>query len=256
MNAITWDDKEFLKCFLPEEKLFYAYLLTNENSNICGCYCFNKKKAIKELGFSEKTITHLIELLSGYEIIRYDEETGEVYVCNYYKYFWKCEEIVFLAREEIEKKVASEVFKEELIKLVNQFIAKEINQTETGNQKAKKQKENKVEKVTNLTKEVINYLNEKCGMKYRCNSGYIARLIKARYNDGFTDISDYKTVIDKKCQQWLGTDLEKYLRPDTLFGVKFEVYLNEMSKEYNNKQKRESSCNGERELEQSINLWD
>ena len=33
-------------------------------------------------------------------------------------------------------------------------------------------------------------------------------------------------MIDKKCNEWLGTDMEKYLRPETLFGTKFESYLN------------------------------
>ncbi|NCB45345.1 MAG: hypothetical protein EOM59_22360, partial [Clostridia bacterium] len=36
------------------------------------------------------------------------------------------------------------------------------------------------------------------------------------------------TVIDKKCAQWKGTDMDKYLRPSTLFNAsKFEGYLNE-----------------------------
>ena len=50
--------------------------------------------------------------------------------------------------------------------------------------------------------------------------------IKARINDGYT-LEDFKTVIDKKCSEWLNTDMEKYLCPDTLFGSKFEKYLNQ-----------------------------
>ena len=37
-------------------------------------------------------------------------------------------------------------------------------------------------------------------------------------------------MIDKKCSEWLGTDMEQYLRPQTLFGTKFESYLNAPSK--------------------------
>ena len=39
-------------------------------------------------------------------------------------------------------------------------------------------------------------------------------------------IEDFKTVIDKKSREWIGTEFEKFLRPETLFGTKFEGYLN------------------------------
>ena len=42
----------------------------------------------------------------------------------------------------------------------------------------------------------------------------------------FTE-EDFYTVIDKKCNEWLGTEMERYLRPQTLFGTKFESYLNQ-----------------------------
>jgi len=44
-------------------------------------------------------------------------------------------------------------------------------------------------------------------------------------NDGYK-LEDFQTVISKKCAEWKGTDMEKYLRPETLFGTKFESYLN------------------------------
>ena len=34
-------------------------------------------------------------------------------------------------------------------------------------------------------------------------------------------------MIDKKCVEWMNTDMQKYLRPETLFGTKFESYLNQ-----------------------------
>ena len=43
-------------------------------------------------------------------------------------------------------------------------------------------------------------------------------------------IEDFKKVIDSKSKEWLNTDFEKYLRPATLFGTKFENYLNEANK--------------------------
>ena len=53
-------------------------------------------------------------------------------------------------------------------------------------------------------------------------------LITARVNEGFTE-DDFKTVIDKKYKEWHGTDFEIYMRPSTLFGTKFEGYLNQVT---------------------------
>ena len=41
-------------------------------------------------------------------------------------------------------------------------------------------------------------------------------------------VDDFKVVIDKKVKGWKGTNMEMYLRPETLFGTKFEGYLNEI----------------------------
>lgn len=78
-------------------------------------------------------------------------------------------------------------------------------------------------------KEIISYLNEKAGTKYRASGSKTQRLIKARFNDGFND-EDFKKVIDIKVAEWSGTDMAKYLRPETLFGTKFESYLNQQIK--------------------------
>ncbi|NVZ00196.1 conserved phage C-terminal domain-containing protein [Pediococcus pentosaceus] len=78
-------------------------------------------------------------------------------------------------------------------------------------------------------KEIISYLNEKAGTKYRASGSKTQRLIKARFNDGFNN-EDFKKVINIKVAEWSGTDMAKYLRPETLFGTKFESYLNQKIK--------------------------
>lgn len=74
--------------------------------------------------------------------------------------------------------------------------------------------------------EIIEYLNSKIGTAYRSNSKSVIKLINARLIDGF-NIYDFKTVIDKKVKAWIGSEFEQYLTPWTLFGDKFEKYLNE-----------------------------
>ena len=73
--------------------------------------------------------------------------------------------------------------------------------------------------------EIVDYLNEKAHKKYRSNNKTTIRHINARLKEGYT-LSDFKQVIDNRCATWLGTDMEQYLRPETLFGSKFESYLN------------------------------
>jgi uncharacterized phage protein (TIGR02220 family) len=75
--------------------------------------------------------------------------------------------------------------------------------------------------------EIVNYLNEKAGTRYKPTSSKTQSLIKARYKEKFT-FEDFKTVIDKKCFEWLKKpNMVQYLRPETLFGTKFESYLNQ-----------------------------
>ena len=82
--------------------------------------------------------------------------------------------------------------------------------------------------LNNIYSSVIDYLNEKTERtgkeKYSSTSPKTQKLIKARLREKY-ELEDFKTVIDKKCKEWLGTDMEKYLRPETLFGNKFESYL-------------------------------
>lgn len=75
--------------------------------------------------------------------------------------------------------------------------------------------------------EIVDYLNMKVGSNYKSTSKKTQSLIKARFNEKFT-IDDFKKVIDIKSSQWLKDNkMKSYLRPETLFGTKFESYLNE-----------------------------
>ena len=80
-------------------------------------------------------------------------------------------------------------------------------------------------------KEVIDYLNQKAGTKYRATTAATKRLVGARLKEGFT-VDDCKKVIDNKVADWLNDEkMKNYLRPNTLFQAsKFESYLNETPK--------------------------
>ena len=75
-------------------------------------------------------------------------------------------------------------------------------------------------------REIIEYLNQRIGSNYKPNASKTKTAIHARVQEGYT-LEDFKIVIDKKVNEWYGTDMAKYLRPETLFGNKFEGYLNQ-----------------------------
>lgn len=82
----------------------------------------------------------------------------------------------------------------------------------------------------NIYKYIVEYLNGKTGASYKSTTKKTKACIHARLQEGFT-VDDFKTVIDKKYEEWKGTEFEQYLRPETLFGTKFESYLNAKTKD-------------------------
>lgn len=105
-------------------------------------------------------------------------------------------------------------------------IPDDIPTVSTGKVRLGKVRLGKVSKEYIPHKEIITHLNSRANTKYRHSTPKTKDLIDARCNEGFT-LDDFKTVIDKKCKEWKGTEFEQYLRPQTLFGTKFESYLNQ-----------------------------
>ena len=78
---------------------------------------------------------------------------------------------------------------------------------------------------TENIKYIVDYLNEKTGSSFRSTSKATQKLIHARMNEGF-EVEDFIKVIDNQTAKWLNSEWAQYLRPSTLFGTKFENYLN------------------------------
>lgn len=79
---------------------------------------------------------------------------------------------------------------------------------------------------TETVKQVILYLNSKTDKHFRPTNKAAKRTINARLNEGYT-LEDFQKVIDIKTAEWTGTEYEKYLNPETLFGNKMDKYLNQ-----------------------------
>lgn len=113
------------------------------------------------------------------------------------------------------------------------------NDTVTEGNAIEEEREEEEEIDINIYTSIINYLNKKANTRYRVNNKKTKTLIKARLNEGFTEDDFYK-VIDNKVTEWANTDMNKYLRPETLFSPKFEGYLNQ--KEIKNGQYSNGKC--------------
>ena len=110
--------------------------------------------------------------------------------------------------------------------IINETIEDFTDSYEEEREKVpQKEKENNSE----MVKEIVEYLNLKTGKNFRDNNKETIKHIKARINDNFT-MEDFKKVIDIQCSKWLNNpNYEMYLRPQTLFGTKFESYLNSIT---------------------------
>ena len=107
-------------------------------------------------------------------------------------------------------------------------------QANQANAKGAKQKqanqadnENDSDNETNICACAIHLLNNLSGGSFRTTTKNTQKLIAARIKDGYS-WADIETVIRRKCAAWGGDEkMRQYLRPETLFGNKFEGYLSE-----------------------------
>lgn len=120
-----------------------------------------------------------------------------------------------------------EYYTTELNTLLNK-VEYPIKQSLTGGIKQSLTNNIELDKLLDNIKEIVGYLNAKLGTRYLPTNEKTQRLITARFNENrkYT-VDDFKAVIDKKVAEWKGTEMEKYIRPETLFGTKFESYLNQ-----------------------------
>lgn len=129
---------------------------------------------------------------------------------------------------ELWNKVVSDVFLES--KYGKIYIVNNIKKTtKKKTQKTKKENPKVVNSDVNMDEvysSIIDYLNLKANTGYQSKTNSYRKFIDARLNDGYK-LDDFYKVIDNKCSEWINTDFQKFLRPETLFGNKFDSYLNQ-----------------------------
>ena len=88
-----------------------------------------------------------------------------------------------------------------------------------------------------IIEQVINYMNELAGTNYKSSTKKTQSMINARIKEGVT-LEELVSVVYFKYQCWVlkpfkfsnGVMSDKYFRPNTLFGTKFEEYLEDYKK--------------------------
>jgi uncharacterized phage protein (TIGR02220 family) len=131
---------------------------------------------------------------------------------------------------DIEYHITEKPITEKPISVNPQQINTNINKELKKENSLPKGKEDVEQSSTIPYEEIITYLNSKAGTNFRINSKDNQKYIRARWNEGFR-LEDFVKVISTKVSEWKDDKkMAPYLRPSTLFGTKFESYLQQANK--------------------------
>ena len=241
ISTTFWNDTKVSEDMTPDEKYLFLYLLTNPLTNLCGCYEIGMRQIAYDTGLSNDKVKKALDsLIHKHCVVRYSERTKEMLIVNWHKHNWTSSEKFRKPLADQINKVKNTVYRQFLLGLLDgdtvsipyQYgtdTTEEYTEENTEEDTVENTEEDKpkAEPLMVASREIVNYLNEKTHSNYKASSRNTVSLIKARMAEGHTT-DDFKKVIDVKSAEWLGTDQEQYLRPETLFCAKhFESYLNQ-----------------------------
>lgn len=124
INTSFWTDTKVADDFTPEDKYFMLYCLTNNYTNLCGCYEISMRQMSKDLGYDIETIEKLLKRFDEeHKIISYNKENKELLIRNWHKYNWT-------RSQKLDKPLLKEI---ENIKTkeYQAFVANEYNKRDT-----------------------------------------------------------------------------------------------------------------------------
>ena len=174
--------------------------MTNSKTSQCGIYELPYRVIELETGYNRETVEKLLNRFVEYGKIKYSKNTKELFILNWAKFNWN-------NSEKVVNRIKQELDNVKEISFIEQYL----------------DYVNSLEKNTSQ----VDYLNLKTGKHYKHSTGKTKRCIEARWNEGFTE-NEFRKVIDNMTSQWLNDEkMNQYLRPETLFGTKFEGYLNQ-----------------------------
>ena len=253
-----WNDEKFRQ-LSPEAQRFYFYVLTSPHSNMAGYYLLPKTYIERDMVTLPKGLDKPFTELLDKGFIRYDEESSVILIPNYFRYNSldnknqrkgannRAKELpdntLVKDFKEICKKYYPDGYETLTEGLVEGSGNTENRKQKSESRKQKTENEDNSEEPSPSYKEIIDYLNEKADRSYKSSTDKTRTKIKARFDEGF-DLSDFKNVIDTKVAEWLDdSEMDQFIRPQTLFGTKFEGYLNQSMPD-DAEDKRETATSG------------
>lgn len=120
VNMSFWTDPKVVDDYTPEDRYFMLYALTNNYTNIIGCYEISVKQISNDLGYTKDVVENLLKRFKEiHKTIDYDFDTKELLVVNWSKYNWssspKLDSPLYTAIE----KVKSDLFHDKLATIYN-----------------------------------------------------------------------------------------------------------------------------------------
>ena len=226
-----WGDP-FIEQLTPEEKYFFLFLLTNPEVTACGIYMITKRKMAFYTGYNNETVDKLLLRFETSGKIKYDLDTSELMIVNWARYnlLAKGKPVLDCLRSELQhvrsqsfiQEMAASVEVEEVRSVYESFHGPSTVRTTQGGQDGDGDGDG--DEFNSIVEEVVNFLNSETDSSFKKTTNKTRTLIRARLADGFT-LDDFNAVIRYKSREWRGTKHDKFLRPETLFGTKFEGYL-------------------------------
>jgi len=204
--AILPANVRYDKALKPMEKIMYAEITALSNKD---GFCTASNRYFAELyEADEATVSRWISKLNA---------------ANYIN--------VFITRNESMQVTGRQIFPAPLDQKINTPLDENVNTPIDKKVKVNNTSINNtssicpVEEIAPLHIEVIAHLNSEAGTKYRSSSAKTKKAISARVAEGYT-LDDFRAVIEDRVYRWKGDEkMSEYLRPETLFGPKFEGYL-------------------------------
>ena len=245
INRKVWNTIRF-RSLSPEARELFFYLTTCPHGNMLGIFVLRPGYALDDLqwGTNPKRFTKPLQELIDKQLFKYDFKNEVILDMeqiikhppeNPNQVKWAIKIISSLPKTPLFQDVKLlcerlskpflKPFIERLGKPETITITETITETET-------ETETGVPPADVIPfEEIVSYLNNKTGKKFDYRSKETQAKIKARWgtNGNRRSLEDFKRVIDNKCAQWLNDEkMISFLRPETLFGTKFESYLNEI----------------------------
>ena len=115
IDTDLWNDSKFADDFTPEDKYFWLFLLTTRYGSIAGVFEVSPKQIAKDMGYSEESVSNLIERFIRYELIDYDKDNKELLILNWYRYNWSSSPLVEKSITKELDKIKTNHFKEYVI---------------------------------------------------------------------------------------------------------------------------------------------